>query len=70
LAISKKTVKSAVSRNRIKRIIKESFRLSEIVINGYDLVVMAQKKLESTNGKLMRKSLELHWRKIQTCEKP
>jgi ribonuclease P protein component len=62
-------VNSAVSRNRIKRIIRESFRLSEIIINGYDLVVMAQKKLDIKNGKLLRKSLELHWRNIQTCEK-
>lgn len=41
LAVSKKQVKRAVDRNRIKRLIREVFRHRRDSLKGYDLVVMA-----------------------------
>jgi ribonuclease P protein component len=68
LAISKKKIHAAVARNRIKRIVRESFRLNDIAFNGYDLVVMAQKKPEIANKEKLRKSIERHWSKLARCE--
>ena len=42
LAISKKNAKRAVDRNRIKRLIRESFRQNREKLPGIDLVVMAK----------------------------
>lgn len=64
LAISKKKIPRATSRNRIKRIIRESFRLNKIMQKDYDLVVLPQKNLERTDMASLRKSLEKHWSNI------
>jgi len=64
LAISRKTVKHAVARNRIKRIVRENFRLARQRLGGVDIVVMARREvLESTNLQLQQ-SLQHHWRQI------
>lgn len=42
LAISKKSAKKAVSRNRIKRIIRDSFRLRRHKLTGWDIVFVSR----------------------------
>ncbi len=42
LAISKKSAKKAVSRNRIKRIIRDSFRLRRNKLKGLDIVFVSR----------------------------
>ena len=42
LAISKKSVKKAVSRNLIKRIIRDSFRLRRNKLKGWDIVFVSR----------------------------
>lgn len=64
LAISKKKVKKAVSRNRLKRIIRESFRLSQKKLVCADYVVMAQQGCEKSSNKQLFISLTNHWKKI------
>lgn len=61
LAISKKRVSQAVSRNRIKRVIRESFRLHQGVLPSVDLVVMAGKAPNPNSKKGLYESLEYHW---------
>jgi ribonuclease P protein component len=53
LAISKKRVAKAVARNRIKRVIRESFRQHQDGLTGLDLVVLAR------NGVAKRSKREL-----------
>lgn len=60
MAISKRRVKLAVGRNRLKRLVRENFRLSEYNCSA-DYVVMAGKRgAVGTNQELTR-SLEKHW---------
>ena len=43
--IGKKNVKLAVQRNRLKRLIRESFRHNQETLAGWDIVVIARKGL-------------------------
>lgn len=42
LAISKKSAKKAVTRNLIKRIIRENFRLNQKKLVGWDIIFVAK----------------------------
>ncbi len=64
LVIAKKHVRRAHERNRIKRIIRESFRQQRL-ISGLDLVVLARGALDrSTNDELFQLLAQL-WQQLQ-----
>ena len=63
LAISRKNCRRAVARNRIKRIIRESFRQNRTLLSGFDLVVINQPAAASADNRAMNESLERHWRR-------
>jgi len=64
LAIAKKRVKLAVQRNRIKRIIRESFRLNQHDLPAIDMVVMVKSGIDQLDNKEINQELEKVWRKI------
>jgi ribonuclease P protein component len=64
LAIAKKRVKLAVQRNRIKRIIRESFRLNQHELPAIDMVVMVKSGIDQLENKEINQQLEKIWRKI------
>lgn len=64
LVIGKKSVKLSVERNRLKRQIRESFRLNQDNLVGWDIVVVARKGL----GDL--ENVELARQVWQTLETP
>ncbi len=64
LAISKKVDKRAVGRNRIKRLVRESFRQHRHRLPGVDLVVMARPAASQADNGTLLKALERHWRKF------
>lgn len=68
LAISRKAVKKAVFRNRVKRVIRESFRTHREMLSGLDIVVMAQRQIRSDESRVMNQSLRKHWQRILQCE--
>jgi ribonuclease P protein component len=62
IVVAKKQVKKAVARNRIKRIIRESFRVSQL--QGIDIIVIARKKALSASNTELRTSLDKQWEKL------
>jgi len=69
LAVSKKNVKRATSRNQIKRAIRESFRYHKNILKGLDVVVIAHKKQAIINNKIIIESINSHWKTISQCRK-
>ena len=70
LAISKKKAKLAVTRNRLKRIIRESFRRKQHELSCVDYVVMAGHRCSNADSSRLMQSLEAHWQKLsKLCAK-
>ncbi len=64
LVIGKKSVKLAVQRNRLKRLIRDSFRLNQNELVGWDIVVVARKGLgELDNPELIHQFGKL-WKRL------
>jgi ribonuclease P protein component len=64
LAVSKRNVRAAVSRNRVKRIIRESFRKNREKLAGLDIVVVSQKRTAAADRNRLLYSLNKHWETI------
>lgn len=69
LAISKKSMRYAVNRNKTKRLIRESFRRHKNILKGLDIVVVSQKENTVINNKTIIESISAHWKKISQCRK-
>jgi ribonuclease P protein component len=63
LAISKKNCRHASGRNRIKRIVRESFRQHQVALTGLDIVVLNQPACRTAPNETLFDSLAHHWRK-------
>jgi ribonuclease P protein component len=68
LAISKKQCKKASTRNRIKRVIRESFRRKQVELSGLDVVVINQPAAALARNSEMNESLEHHFRRCSTIK--
>jgi len=64
LAVSVRTAGSSVERNRIRRTIRESFRLHQHEIPAVDLVVSARGRARNAAGAELRASLVALWKKV------
>ena len=63
LAISKKHAKRALDRNRIKRLVRESFRQYQ-QLPVADLVVMARETTVRADSQTLFASLTQHWKRL------
>ncbi|MEJ2456215.1 MAG: ribonuclease P protein component [Candidatus Thiodiazotropha sp.] len=64
LAVSKKNTRRAVDRNRIKRVIRESFRIHQHQLAGFDLVVVTRQGIGRTDNAGCFESLRQHWLRV------
>lgn len=66
VVIAKKFVRSAVSRNLIRRIVRESFRLSRTKLPQYDIVVRVSARMDTSDRQALREEIdELFARLVQ-----
>jgi ribonuclease P protein component len=71
LAVSVKNAGNSVERNRIRRTIRESFRLHQHDLPPVDLVVSARARARDAAGEELRTSLALLWKKVtEQCAAP
>jgi len=64
LAIPRKQIRRAVERNRVKRLIRESFRRHLELLRGLDVVVIGRSALAMKNTQEVFECLEGHWRQV------
>ena len=64
IAVARKAVAAAVGRNRIKRQVRESFRLHRAALPGLDVVVQAKPAAAAASNAGIRASLEWHWQEL------
>jgi len=64
LAISKRVSKRAVERNRIKRLVRESFRRVRLQLPPVDVVVMAREVAAGLPGPELLVEIDALWRRL------
>lgn len=64
LVISKKNASRAVTRNQIKRVIRESFRTHRELLPNVDIIVLAKKGADKKNNQELFTDLLIGWRKL------
>lgn len=67
LAISKRHCRLAVERNRLKRIVRESFRHHQHALAGLDVVVINRRDAACAGNARLFDSLAAHWQRC--CRK-
>ncbi|BFM09846.1 ribonuclease P protein component [Halioxenophilus aromaticivorans] len=68
LVIAKKNVRQACQRNRIKRVIRESFRHQQDYIGSIDVIVLARRNLDQLSNPELFQLLSKQWRRLHKSQ--
>ena len=67
--ISKKNIRQAVKRNRVRRIIRDSFRLNQHDLPAVDMVILARKGLGDLENEEIHKLIMKCWSRLKNKSK-
>jgi ribonuclease P protein component len=62
--VGKRVAKLAVTRNRIKRVVRESFRANQAQLQGFDIVVIARQQCGSLDKVQLREGIDKLWQRL------
>ncbi|MCK0744785.1 ribonuclease P protein component [Chromohalobacter nigrandesensis] len=65
LVFSKKNVRRAVDRNRLKRLVRESFRLQQYRLPAVDIIVLARRGAHELDNDTLHRQLHGMWRRLE-----
>ena len=68
-AIAKKQVAKAVDRNRLKRLVRESFRRQQQKLPPKDMVILVRKEILKLDNAALQAVLEKQWTRIESHAK-
>lgn len=66
IIVGKRVANSAVARNRIRRIVRDSFRFNQEKLTGWDIVVIARQQCDTLSKEKIRKGIDDLWEKLMT----
>lgn len=66
MAVSRRNMPRAVDRNRIKRLIRESFRQHRADLSARDIVVLAKAPARHASNTELLEALSRHWQRLTT----
>lgn len=64
LVIAKKHIRLATRRNRLKRLIRETFRCQQPTLRGIDVIVLARKGMDELDNNQLIAQLNGQWQRI------
>lgn len=65
LVVSKKNLRRAVDRNRLKRLVRESVRLRQQRLPGVDIVILARRGVGDLDNDTLHRQLHGMWRRLE-----
>ena len=72
VVVSKKNISKAVQRNRVKRLVRESFRRTKSQIPNLDVVVLIRRGIEGLPNVIISSKMEFLWKDLcsKSAEQP
>lgn len=64
LVMAKKHIRHAVERNRMKRLIRENFRLQQQALAGVDMILLSRTGLDKLSNSEFTQQLNQQWQRI------
>lgn len=64
LVVAKKHLRLAVQRNRMKRLVRESFRKQQQSFHGLDVIVLSRKGVDELSNAVFAEQLNQQWQRI------